>query len=508
MAYLFIVIALLRAFLIFTLPNDPDFGDMLFYQKLALKLPLPIGEGYYGLPGYAFIIKYLQAFLGVKGMLLLNLAADLGTCWVILKLLKDCKKWQQLIGVGLWGFLAPSVFYGSVNMPTSLYIFALWFAILKKDKVWVGLWIGVWANVVATIFAILPWILIVAWKQKRKNAFYVLIGVILGILPCWLHNINSNESYIMTGHSGINFFLGNNAEATGYPKIPSYLQSSQEGLLLDSIRIPKENGAKSLTEVSNYWNNLGKTWINEHFFDYCKLKVTTFCNLFALLPYDDLGVYYLYSTYIWLIPFGVLVPLGLYGLFLKKSEFVPIVLLSLAIISVFVTERYRLCLAPGLCIGFAYSLTHLKGKKSLFLIPLVYLPFIISDSPETKSLKAYNLGIYFLNHEDNETAKSYFTEAAKVGSNAEISFALGNIAFSEGKLKDATHHYYNTVLLKPRHVSGWNNLGITWFMLKDFDKARKCLSKSLQIDPTNKKATDMLEKISQAADQNHLNNEN
>src|SRR5205823_2019814 len=61
-------------------------------------------------------------------------------------------------------------------------------------------------------------------------------GVIAGTSPCWVHNyFVAHDPVILSAHSGINFWIGNNPTATGYPRFPPGLHAGQEAMLQDSI---------------------------------------------------------------------------------------------------------------------------------------------------------------------------------------------------------------------------------------------------------------------------------
>ena len=109
------------------------------------------------------------------------------------------------------------------------------------------------------------------WRERapRLAAAVALLvaGLFAGSSPAWVHNyFYARDPVLLSAHSGLNFWMGNNPDATGYPKIPPGLRSSQEGLLRDSITWVEREAGHPLprSEVSRYWSAKASAWIHEH----------------------------------------------------------------------------------------------------------------------------------------------------------------------------------------------------------------------------------------------------
>ena len=64
----------------------------------------------------------------------------------------------------------------------------------------------------------------------------MLAGVLLGASPAGIHNYYlARDPVFLSAHSGVNFWIGNNPVANGYPKFPPGLHAGQEAMLKDSI---------------------------------------------------------------------------------------------------------------------------------------------------------------------------------------------------------------------------------------------------------------------------------
>ena len=118
-------------------------------------------------------------------------------------------------------------------------------------------------------------------------------GVVLGASPCALHNyLLAHEPVFLSAHSGINFFIGNNAFANGYPQVPPPLHADQHGMLRDSILWAERAAGHPLrrVEVSAFWSHLANQYIHEHPLAWLRLLLTKLGNFWNAFPYDDLGV--------------------------------------------------------------------------------------------------------------------------------------------------------------------------------------------------------------------------
>src|SRR5262249_22670100 len=148
--------------------------------------------------------------------------------------------WWISLAAGLtWVLYQPAQAYAVTLMPTTLAVCAFWIIvwwIVKLEKppsiaqsAAVGIGIGAAAMLVANILVLLPLALlkmVAARANPRGRDFGIrgaalVVGVILGCAPCWLHNyFVAHEPVVFSAHGGINFYLGNQPEATGYPKMP------------------------------------------------------------------------------------------------------------------------------------------------------------------------------------------------------------------------------------------------------------------------------------------------
>src|SRR6266404_2546292 len=307
----------------------PSRGDMHFYNDWAREIlqgqfaqPL----AFYGLPGYPYFLAFLYRLFGENPFIpgLLQAALDAGTAVLIyqicLRILTSPRsasspnsQLASAIGALGWALFVPAQAYSVILMPTPWFVFVFWFVVWRivgRDNVPTGLecfllalLLGLTATAVATILAIVP-LLLVALLFKAKSAHQswqpiaariaaLFVGLALGTSPCWIHNyFIAKDPVFLSAHSGINFWIGNNPEANGYPRFPPGLRAGQAAMLQDSITQAEAAAGRALkhAEVSAYWSDKAKAYVRNDFGDWSKLIARKVCNFWSAFQYDDLSI--------------------------------------------------------------------------------------------------------------------------------------------------------------------------------------------------------------------------
>lgn len=589
----------------------PDGDDMKFYSDWALRIvggQWTDGQAFYGLPGYAYCLALIFGAVGgfdpfVVGTL--QAALDAGVAVLLWRLAHEIfapaadgpkttgmLRSPAFIGLGAvlaWTCFTPAQAFSTVMMPTIWLVFAyyvcVWFAVKTRAASWwkpwlgLGLFAGFIAMLVATILFAVP-LLIVAifrsvaagrsWPQRALPIAAALVvlfaGLFAGASPAWLHNhFIAHEPVLLSAHSGINFWIGNNPVATGYPKMPPGIRATQDGLLRDSITLAEAAAGRKLTraEVSKYWSAKANAYIAENRSAWLRLLAAKLGNFWNAYQYDDLSIIKLLRDDRVLPPglkFGFIAALGLAGAlpallrFPRALWLVAAVLLHLcALLPVFVTERYRLAAAPALLLlgaaglwVFAENIARHRWPSAAGYLALcagaAWFVSIPRGDIGLWSLDHYKAGIRATTAGDLDRAqRNLETAYAYVPNNADICFALGNVALARSSSSDAdaaTHRaqaklYYRRALdLNPRHSGTHNNLGVLaleekrWPLAEQFllasleaeieqpkthyllarvyfesgrlDAARASLAKALRIRPNQKEFLTLREKIAAA----------
>jgi len=545
----------------------PTGGDEKFYNDWALRIlkgQLTDHQAFYGLPGYPFFLAGIYSITGFSPFIvgLLQITAEALTSVVVFKIsleifARQTEEGEQITGTPItfhpqvvgtvaamgWVLFQPAQAFSVILMPTCWLVFLYWSCVLWVLKMrsfsvwqpwlWLGLILGVFATMIATILFLIPLIIAAIilrssletdWKLRlcRIAAAIALLlgGVIAGASPCWLHNyFVAGEPVFLSAHSGVNFYIGNNPLANGYPKIPPGLRAGQEGMLKDSITMAEAAEGRKLkrAEVSRFWSDKANAYIHEHFGDWLKLMALKFKNFWNSYQYDDLSLITLFEQDGILTPgfkFGFVAALAIPGIFIgawkyRRSRWVvaAILLHMAALMPVFITERYRLAAVPGLLVMAAIGLwdfwtfivTAQWGRGLAYVAATAASVLFVAQPPSDPglwSLDYYNTGIKAIDTGDLVRAQRDLDIAlAYVPDNSEINFALGNLALEKGDRTQAKLYYKRTIDINGRHSSAYNNLGVLAMQEKLWKPAETFFTRSLRIEPDDAKTHYLLAEV-------------
>ena len=290
----------------------PITGDMRFYAEWARRIAdgqLTDFHAFYGQPLYAYSLGALFAVVGFQPALvaLLQAVIDAATAVLIYRIatlaFPGTPRRGELIGylaaIG-WMLFVPAAAYSALLIPASLTVFAWWFCVWwllargaeAQPLEWLGvsLFVGSVAMASATILFVLP---LFAWKLFRRRspfaAALVFAGIVTGTAPAWAHNaFIARDPVFLSAHSGVNFWIGNNPEANGYPRVPRELPSEQAALLKKSIEVAEANAGRPLprSAVSAFWAGKARDYIRAQPASWSRLllrKLRNFWNAFATM---------------------------------------------------------------------------------------------------------------------------------------------------------------------------------------------------------------------------------
>lgn len=556
--YLFASVLLVRLFVLARLSASvfllPMRGDMHFYDRWAQRIlhgQLTDHLAFYGLPLYAYWLALIYKVVGYGPFVpaLLQAGIDAATAVVIYQLgvrvfslsgdqshsLSPIKR-GQLIGAAAalgWAFFLPAQTYAAILMPTVWLVFAFWFVVWRlvkttaapgpRESLFFGAFIGFVATAVATILFLLPMLMGAIWLRPMRGmgravaarltaVVLLFVGVVVGAAPCWIHNcFVARDPVALSAHSGVNFWIGNNPVATGYPRFPPGLHAGQEVMLKDSINVAEKTAGHPLkrSQVSAFWSAKATDYICAHPGDWLRLlgvKVKNFWNAFQ---YDDLSMITALREHHIVFPalrFGVVAALAIPGLLigwirLPRSRWIAVAVLlqMIALLPVFITERYRLAAVPGLLLFAAFGLSifweacatrqlrFAAAYITLLVGSTIFVAWPVRD-PSLWALDTYNSGWQAFESGDLPLAEQKLQLAyAYVPENAETNFALGNLRLAQGKKAEAKSFYLATLRLDPTHEGGYNNLGIVALEEKNWSSAAQFFQKALQQNPREDK---------------------
>ena len=565
--YIFALVFLLRIIVLARLTFSPFLlpmrGDMHFYDDWAQRIlrgQLTDHLAFYGLPLYAYLLALIYKLAGYGPFVpgLLQACLDAGTAVIIYKLgvgvfahapeaqpgkspggFFDFVRRKRGHFVGAlaalgWAFFIPAQAYAVILMPTVWLVFVFWFVVWVVvrtktaprpiESLAYGGLVGFAATGVATILFLIPLLLAAiilkpppsharSLAAKLSAVALLFLGIGLGTSPCWIHNyFVARDPVFLSAHSGVNFWIGNNPLATGYPRFPPGLHAGQEVMLKESINVAERAAGHPLkrSEVSAYWVAKTKAYIGRHIGSWLNLLWTKACNFWNAFQYDDLSMITALRDHGVILPglqFGIVAALAIPGLViawftLPRSRWITaaVVLHMISLLSVFVTERYRLTVVPGLLLFAAYGASifwescvmvnyRRAGIYALLLVLAIWFVSMPKREPSLWALDSYNAGWQALESNDLPLAEQKLKVAyTYVPENAEVNFALGNLRLAQGDKPAAKSYYFATLHLDPNHEGAYNNLGILALEEKRWSLAAKFFAKALEQNPNDAKS--------------------
>jgi len=468
---------------------------------------------FYALPVYPYFLSlaYLYAGGSVFGLIIIQMLVGSINCGLIYLLGR--KLFNEQVGI-IAGAIACGylmfIFYDRMLLPASLVIsLGLFLALLLlkvKDNPSLGKWLGaglllgLCALAKASFFLlgifILLWIIYEYSKHSMRQrllycacfilSFFLLIGTTT------LRNyLVANDPVLITAHSGINFYLGNNPQANGLFKPPPFMRPAQSGLIDDARIIAEKMEGRRLkpSEASNFWLRRSLSFIGAYPLSYLALlakKVTLFWR--AAEHVDDIE-YRIFTKVApllrsgFLFRFSLISPLALLGLFLSWPKrrkvmllYIFVFSLSLGTVLFFINSRYRLIVVPYLVILAAYSLWQgfqicKKRQYKALVVSLVlfsalfFLTSIAGSSVQVEHTSSlhYNKAIYLADRKDYLRAEKEFHAAIKLNPRDYMSyFALGNVYYCMQKVPQAIESYNKSLAINPFFYSAHFNLGIIY----------------------------------------------
>lgn len=564
--YLFAGVFLLRLVALERLSRSglllPDRGDMHFYSEWAKRIlggQFDLHAAFYGLPLYAYFLALLYRVFGSSPFVpaLLQVLMDSGTAVLIYLLTLELFRRAsfspsstsssgvaplapRIFAVGAavaWAFFVPAQAYSIILMPTAWLIFVFWFVVWRitarqtpagwVEMAMLGLLIGFTAMAIATVLFLVPLVIAAAIVRPSLSlnrailakVIIFLAGVGVGTSPCWVHNyLIARDPVLLSAHGGVNFWIGNNPTSNGYPKFPPGLRAGQAAMLEDSVTSAETALGRPLkrAEVSAYWSAKANDYIANHKMEWVRLLAVKARNFWNAFQYDDLSIITNLREQKVIFPglyFGLLAAFAIPGLVfawryaaVARWIVAAIALHMIALMTVFITERYRLPVVPGLIVLATFGLAMLR--QALLLRhnsrALAYIALLIGTTlfvswpqrdPALWALDAYNSGWQALECGDLPLAETKLTLARRyVPTNPETNFALGNLRLVQENQPAAVAFYLTTLQYDSAHRGAMNNLAFIALEQNRYDVAETWLRQAERIDPRNAKTHFLLAK--------------
>jgi predicted negative regulator of RcsB-dependent stress response len=416
-------------------------------------------------PLYAFVIAIIYYFSGsfnpisVIGVQLLCVAPlSAGLLYLLGRRL-----FSPVVGVVaalLYAVYAPAIFYDA-NVLTTLLIHVLNVLTLltayrawnkEKASAWIipGMFLGLSMltrpNIILMIGVLAIWI----WDTHRKqNKNKLIIGSVIGLgmtamlvlAPVTIRNaVVLHELMLSVGNGGINFYLGNYKEATGYhvPKGEFGLSASDQVDSAKQFAEDRLGRTLSYGQSSKYWTGQALRDMGEDPIRWLGLMLKKTLLVFNTYEFTTSLNYYAakeksgFLRLPWL-SFGVVAPFAMLGMFLYRRrwrELLPlygfVAVYVFSNIALVVSSEYRFALMSVILIFAAAGIMHIvqrvrEKEWSALKVPgvivgigflLCYLPLVSQELKAYHMATAYtNFGAAHAEHTQFEQSIHYFNKA-------------------------------------------------------------------------------------------------
>ncbi|NWF50098.1 MAG: tetratricopeptide repeat protein [Ignavibacteriaceae bacterium] len=418
----------------------------------------------------------------------------------------------NLLGETLQAFLISIVIYlFSVQKPVS------------KNKHWItaGLIFGVAslfrANILFFVPVLLLWSLYIyikknaLWTEIKSGIYFFIAGVLIPVFAITLINYIAGKDFvIISSNGGINYFIGNNKDATGVFTTPKNFDFFRD---MAGEKFAEKLLQKDLlpSEASAYWFGQGIEFNTSNpsssiylilkklllFFDHSENPQSSVVDInFAKENFSDL-------LKLPLPGFFVIAVISVFGFYYaaRSKKMNPLILLFtisyiISVVVFFVIGRFRVGIASVFLIFAAYGINETiscfesKNLKALIypsIAAILFAVLIIAFSPNYNypNYDAFNnLGnIYFDKNQIDDAIVNY-EKSIQIKPNEVAYVLLGNAQSVKQNYSEALSSYQKAIALSPNFALAYFNLGGLYSRQGVYDKALQNFMKTLEIDPS------------------------
>jgi 4-amino-4-deoxy-L-arabinose transferase-like glycosyltransferase len=504
------------------------FGHEVFYQ--APLYPYFLAVVYAVVGPSAFVVRFVQAALGAASCVLLAAAGR-----------RFFSRGVGLVAGLVLALYGPAIFFAGLIHKMALDLFfttALLYALARVDGEdaprprWLllaGAGLGCLALTRENALAWLPVLLVwLAWRARGRSVGrsvgWFLGGVLLVLGPVAARNAAlGGVPLVTTSQAGVNFYLGNNAEADGtYTPLRfghgSFAQERQ-----DAIELAEQARGRPLTpaEVSSYWSGRAWSWISEHPGAWGRLLARKWMLVWSAreIPDSDEPAVYRDASLVlratWLLSFGLLAPLALVGSAASLVErrrvgvLVALLLTSAAGTAAFlVFARYRVPMLPLVVLFAVVGAARLAALArarplrpraagaafALFALAAVAARFPRGDDGHPRAMAHYNLGVTLEGEgETTRAAGAYRAALADNPAFEEAHVNLGALLARGGDLEGAIREETEALRGNADDATAHTDLANALLQSGRLDEAEAHYRAALRLDPELPSARDGLE---------------
>ncbi|GAB4291579.1 MAG: tetratricopeptide repeat protein [Ignavibacteriaceae bacterium] len=530
---------ILRLFFVLETKNSPFITNLYSDSKIYFEWAKEIidtgnwlgDEVFFMSPGYPYFLAVIFNFFGDSVSLIRILqtilsALNIYLIFLIARILFS--KQSALLSAGIAALYSVFIFYSGLILSETLQtllVTYLIYILIKPTKDYYRKWLfsgiilGISAlfraNILLLIVFLLPYVLLKnefnpSVKVRLKMGLLFLTGVSLIILPVSLRNyIVENDFVLITSNGGINFYLGNNQNATGVYNTPKDFDFFTD--MAGKSYAEKITGIEmSASETSAFWFRQGFEYILNNPEDAAVLTLKKFFLFFddsenpqsSIMNPEFFSENYSNLLKLPLPGFYFIIILAIPGIVFswrdkKKYGIIYLFLLSyiLSVVIFFVIGRFRVAVTPVLIIfaGYAaeqfYKLYTSKDYRKLFapvLITVIFLSAqqIIAPVYSYSNYEAYtNIGSSKLQEGKFNEALFYLNKSIELKETEQAYVLLGNAYSAMQKWEESFRAYNKALTINPDYAMAYFHLGTYFVRRNDLQNGEKYFLKAIEIDP-------------------------
>lgn len=441
-----------------------------------------------------------------------------------------------LVAGGAYAAYGLAIFYATlyldVALVTGLSVLFIRLLIAAQERpaktvLWAatGLSAGLILALKTNLLVFLPVWLIVTLRRKDaeraatlRGAMIAAVVLLIVMAPFALRNLKMEGRFSpFPTHGGLNFYIGNNPDATGrYMRLPG-ISDEPIRQIRDSVQQAEQASGRELSskEASAYWMKRSTDWIRTDPGAYAALLVRKagllldrqelpsntnyeFCRRFSAVLSAPL------------VGYGMVAPFALTGLYLlwirrdRRSRTMVLYVLCYAasVMLLFVSDRYRFPVVPFLAVGAGWGAVALwEGVRrpelraglltpgAILLVSLIAVNAGTVMGGEKYSTDYSNLGnVLEKEGRKAEALEAYIKAVDLAPDNAAAIYNLANAYDERGDLVSAARFYRLALEKDPTYIDALYNLALILRKQGDLDAAERAYQGILAISPSYDKA--------------------
>ena len=336
--------------------------------------------------------------------------------------------------------------------------------------------------------------------DRFSRIFFLASGFVIAVAPFAARNyLVANDTVLTSSVSGIHFYIGNHEGASGRYSGIKGVRGTPAGHFYDARTVAEQETGKTLSasQVSSYWKSKARDFIRKDPGAFIRLlwKKTVFLLNAYEIP-NNLNYQYLAqrSSFLSFFPgYGLLLPLGLCGMFLAVRDYRRLFLLylffitnAIAIVLAFVTGRYRLPLTLALFPFAGFFIINMVAwirnrRLSLLITGIVLFVLFVSIAQEPSVKKRYLNGdmkktesrMKIMEREKALLDEMASKSAASDDERSRLLTELAEVRFRQMEYESAIVIAHQSLSLNPSQPRLWDRLAFMFNHIGNEEKAQE-----------------------------------